>query len=117
MLIEFESFEPALAGYNSSDYRAAAKLRQAYAESEVLIGGRATNGDGDVTLTGIPAVPGRIGPARPRPPHGEIIPHFYRVGLGTGSGQYSRRRKEDDPKRSPWVFITDPWHEAQRRCS
>ena len=37
VVIEFESFEQALACYNSPEYQAAAELRQAYAESEVLI--------------------------------------------------------------------------------
>ena len=37
VVIEFESYEMALACYNSPEYQAAAKLRQAYADSEVLI--------------------------------------------------------------------------------
>jgi uncharacterized protein (DUF1330 family) len=37
VVIEFESYEKALACYRSAEYQAAAKLRQAYAESEVLI--------------------------------------------------------------------------------
>lgn len=37
VVIEFESFEQALACYRSAEYQSAAKLRQAYAESEVLI--------------------------------------------------------------------------------
>lgn len=37
VVIEFESYETALACYRSSDYQAAARLRQAYAQSEVLI--------------------------------------------------------------------------------
>ena len=37
VVIEFESYEQALACYNSPEYQAAAKLRQAYADSEVLI--------------------------------------------------------------------------------
>ncbi|MEM7463859.1 MAG: DUF1330 domain-containing protein [Pseudomonadota bacterium] len=37
VVIEFESYEVALACYNSPEYQAAAKLRQAYADSEVLI--------------------------------------------------------------------------------
>jgi uncharacterized protein (DUF1330 family) len=37
VVIEFESYETALACYRSPEYQAAAKLRQAYAESEVLI--------------------------------------------------------------------------------
>ena len=37
VVIEFASFEQALACYNSPEYQAAAKLRQAYAASEVLI--------------------------------------------------------------------------------
>lgn len=36
-MIEFDSYEAALACYRSPEYQAAAKLRQAYAESEVLI--------------------------------------------------------------------------------
>ena len=37
VVIEFESLEQALACYHSPEYQAAAKLRQAYADSEVLI--------------------------------------------------------------------------------
>jgi uncharacterized protein (DUF1330 family) len=37
VVIEFESYEQALACYHSPEYQVAAKLRQAYAESEVLI--------------------------------------------------------------------------------
>lgn len=37
VVIEFASFERALACYRSEDYQAAAKLRQAYAESELVI--------------------------------------------------------------------------------
>ena len=37
VVIEFESYDQALACYHSPEYQAAAKLRQAYAESEVLI--------------------------------------------------------------------------------
>lgn len=37
VVIEFESYEQALACYHSPEYQAAAKLRQAYAESEVVI--------------------------------------------------------------------------------
>ncbi len=37
VVIEFDNFEHALACYNSPEYQAAAKLRQTYAESEVLI--------------------------------------------------------------------------------
>jgi uncharacterized protein (DUF1330 family) len=37
VIIEFESYEAALACYRSSEYQAAAKLRRAYAESEVLV--------------------------------------------------------------------------------
>ncbi|NKB15781.1 MAG: DUF1330 domain-containing protein [Sphingomonadales bacterium] len=37
VVIEFESYEAALTCYRSPEYQAAAKLRQAYAESEVLI--------------------------------------------------------------------------------
>lgn len=37
VVIEFDSYKQALACYNSPEYQAAAKLRQAYAESEVLI--------------------------------------------------------------------------------
>ncbi len=37
VVIEFDSYEAALACYRSPEYQAAAKLRQAYAESEVLI--------------------------------------------------------------------------------
>lgn len=37
VVIEFESYEAALACYRSPEYQAAAKLRQAYAQSEVLI--------------------------------------------------------------------------------
>jgi uncharacterized protein (DUF1330 family) len=37
VVIEFESYETALACYRSADYQAAARLRQTYAESEVLI--------------------------------------------------------------------------------
>ncbi len=37
VVIEFESYEQALACYRSPEYQTAAKLRQAFAESEVLI--------------------------------------------------------------------------------
>ncbi|MGI9413986.1 MAG: DUF1330 domain-containing protein [Hyphomicrobiales bacterium] len=37
VVIEFESYQQALDCYNSPEYQAAAKLRQAYAESEVLV--------------------------------------------------------------------------------
>ena len=37
VVIEFESYETALACYNSSEYQAAAKLRQAFAESDIVI--------------------------------------------------------------------------------
>ena len=37
VVIEFESYDQALACYNSKAYQEAAKLRQAYASSEVLI--------------------------------------------------------------------------------
>ena len=37
VVIEFESYEKALACYHSPEYQAAARLRQAYAESEVLV--------------------------------------------------------------------------------
>ena len=37
VVIEFDSFDAALACYHSAEYQAAAKLRHAYAESEVLI--------------------------------------------------------------------------------
>ena len=37
VVIEFESYEKALECYHSPEYQAAAKLRQAYADSEVLI--------------------------------------------------------------------------------
>ena len=37
VVIEFESYGTALACYRSAEYQAAAKLRQAYALSEVLI--------------------------------------------------------------------------------
>lgn len=37
VVIEFESYEKALECYHSDEYQRAAKLRQAYAESEVLI--------------------------------------------------------------------------------
>lgn len=37
VVIEFPSFDRAVACYNSAEYQAAAKLRQAYADSEVLI--------------------------------------------------------------------------------
>ncbi|MGF1476651.1 MAG: DUF1330 domain-containing protein [Geminicoccaceae bacterium] len=37
VIIEFDSYKQALACYNSPEYQAAAKLRQAYAESEVVI--------------------------------------------------------------------------------
>ena len=37
VVIEFDSYQQALDCYNSPEYQAAAKLRQAYAESEVLI--------------------------------------------------------------------------------
>jgi len=37
VVIEFESYEKALACYNSPEYQAAAKLRQAYAQSEILV--------------------------------------------------------------------------------
>lgn len=37
VVIEFESYERALACYRSEEYQAAAKLRRAYAQSELLI--------------------------------------------------------------------------------
>ena len=37
VIIEFESFGQALACYRSPEYQAAAKLRQAYAQSELVI--------------------------------------------------------------------------------
>jgi uncharacterized protein (DUF1330 family) len=37
VVIEFESFERALACYRSEEYQSAAKLRQAYADSELII--------------------------------------------------------------------------------
>jgi len=37
VVIEFESYQQALDCYNSPEYQRAAKLRQTYAESEVLI--------------------------------------------------------------------------------
>jgi uncharacterized protein (DUF1330 family) len=37
VVIEFETYEQALACYRSPEYQAAARLRQAYAESEVLV--------------------------------------------------------------------------------
>lgn len=37
VVIEFESYDVALDCYNSPEYQAAVKLRQAYADSEVLI--------------------------------------------------------------------------------
>lgn len=37
VVIEFESYDQALACYRSPEYRAAAKIRQAYAESDIII--------------------------------------------------------------------------------
>ena len=37
VVIEFESYDTALACYNCSEYKAAAKLRQACAESDIVI--------------------------------------------------------------------------------
>lgn len=37
VVIEFESYAQALACYNSPEYQSAAKLRQAYSESEIVI--------------------------------------------------------------------------------
>jgi len=37
VVIEFESYEKALACYHSPEYQAAAKLRQAYSDSEIMI--------------------------------------------------------------------------------
>jgi len=37
VVIEFESYERALACYRSEEYQAAAKLRRVYAQSELLI--------------------------------------------------------------------------------
>lgn len=37
VVIEFESYEQALACYNSPEYQAAAKLRQAFSDSEIVI--------------------------------------------------------------------------------
>ena len=37
VVIEFESYQQALACYRSPEYQAAAKLRQAYADSELVI--------------------------------------------------------------------------------
>ncbi len=37
VVIEFESYDQARACYDSPEYQAAAKLRQAYAESEIVI--------------------------------------------------------------------------------
>jgi uncharacterized protein (DUF1330 family) len=37
VVIEFPSFEDALACYNSPDYQAAAKIRQASAEGEIIV--------------------------------------------------------------------------------
>lgn len=37
VVIEFESYEKALACYRSPEYQAAAKLRQAYADSDLVI--------------------------------------------------------------------------------
>ena len=37
VVIEFESYERALACYRSEEYQAAAKLRRAYADSELVI--------------------------------------------------------------------------------
>jgi uncharacterized protein (DUF1330 family) len=37
VVIEFPSFEDALACYNSPDYQAAAKIRQACAEGEIIV--------------------------------------------------------------------------------
>ena len=37
VMIEFDSYEQALACYRSPEYQAAAKLRQAYADSEIVI--------------------------------------------------------------------------------
>ncbi|MDJ0948964.1 MAG: DUF1330 domain-containing protein [Alphaproteobacteria bacterium] len=37
VVIEFDSYAQALACYHSPEYQAAAKLRQAYAESELVI--------------------------------------------------------------------------------
>ena len=37
VVVEFDSYEQALACYNSPGYQAAAKLRQAYSDSEIVI--------------------------------------------------------------------------------
>lgn len=37
VVIEFESFDRAMECYNSPEYQAAVKLRQAYSESEIII--------------------------------------------------------------------------------
>lgn len=37
VVIEFESFERAMECYNSPEYQAAVKLRQAYSDSEIII--------------------------------------------------------------------------------
>lgn len=37
VIIEFESFEAAKAAYDADDYQAAAKLRQAYAQTDLII--------------------------------------------------------------------------------
>lgn len=37
VVIEFESYEQALACYSSPEYQAAAKLRQAFSDSEIVI--------------------------------------------------------------------------------
>lgn len=37
VVIEFESYERALACYNSPEYQAAAKLRQEFSDSEIVI--------------------------------------------------------------------------------
>ena len=37
VVVEFDSYDQALACYNSPGYQAAAKLRQAYSQSEIVI--------------------------------------------------------------------------------
>ena len=37
VVIEFESYDKALACYHSPEYQAAAKLRQAYSDSDIMI--------------------------------------------------------------------------------
>ena len=37
VIVEFESFEAAKAAYHAQDYQAAAKLRQAYAQTDLIV--------------------------------------------------------------------------------